>query len=258
MGKMRIPLDEYKRLRDLLLNWEWMTEAFDSEKNIAVYKPTRKGSMVYAIIVRSIGEERLVNGYKLDLPDRYIFMPVLLGEDRDYALRQVLIKGNVLTESYDNKHDVTRYELTRYGAKLFIAFFVSLGREVGTLPGDKKAKFFRIMANMPHYSMRFSEIMDNIAKGFQAFDRHYNKGGGFGKMNENTYKPRNNLDIFGSDELKKAGDRMMNFHQSQSPVKKQSKKKKSSKSKKSKNRMSTNPDSVMDYYSHMGKKMMGW
>ena len=263
-GKIKIPIEEYKTLRDALLSWDWITESFDSKNNRSVYKLTKKGTQVYATIVNAVGTDRLVNGYKLKLNEIYVDGIVPYGTDPLLPVIKALIAGHILTKSYDEEINREYYELTPYGAKLFVSFFVSLGRDVGTLPGDKTAAFFRIMQKMPYYTQRFSEVMDNIAKGLQAFDKYNNKGGGFGKMDYN-YGKNNGFGMGDGDELRKAGERMMNFGGAPKMStgknnwkKNWNKTKKSSKTKKSKKSSSGTGtgNGISKSYSDIGRNMM--
>lgn len=163
---MSIP--DYTKYRDVLLDGGWMTAVFDSERNMSVYKPTIKGTGIYSVIVKLTGRDSLVNGYKLNIKD-IEYMKLEEGSKTDELIK-VLLDNDILSKSYNPETNVEKYELTTNGAKLMIAFFVSNNRQVDTLPGDTLAKITEIIGNVPRYSLKFCEIMNNIAKGFQAFD----------------------------------------------------------------------------------------
>jgi len=165
---VRVPIEEYEQMRDTLLNWEWMTEAFDSEKNKSVYKPTELGVAAYSAIVQLVGKESLVNGYKLDV--KKMEGITLNGQQVKQEVIEKLLGGGIITQTYDPVLDINKYELTPQGAKLFVAFFVSNNRVVGTLPGDKTAAFFKIMENMPRYVNTASALIAQLGNAFQSFD----------------------------------------------------------------------------------------
>lgn len=170
---IRVPLEEYEFYRDKILEWGWLTQAFDNDRNKSVYKTTEKGVAVYSAVVHLVGKESLVNGYKLDVK---VMEGLLVAET---MVRQEtidgLLQGNIITQTYDPNADTNSYELTPVGAKIFVAFFVSYNREVGTLPGDATAKFFEIMNNMPRYVNTASALISQLGNAFQSFD---SQGGG--------------------------------------------------------------------------------
>lgn len=168
-----VPIEEYEFYRDKLLEWDWLTEAFDTDRNKSVYKTTEKGVAVYSAVVHLVGKESLVNGYKLDVK----VMEGLLVAEKMVKQETIdgLLQGNIITQTYDPKADTNSYELTPVGAKIFVAFFVSYDRQVGTLPGDSKAKFFEIMNNMPRYVNTASALISQLGNAFQSFD---SQGGG--------------------------------------------------------------------------------
>jgi len=159
---------EYTEYRDQLLSGGWMTAVFDSEKNVSIYKPTIKGTGIYSVIIKLVGRDSLVNGYKLNIKD--IDKMEIEQNPQTEELIKVLLESDILTKSYTPEKDQEQYELTVNGAKLFVAFFISNGRKVNTLPGDTVAKMTQIVASIPRWSLKFAELMGNIAKGFAAFD----------------------------------------------------------------------------------------
>lgn len=242
-GRIKITEEEYKSLRDSLLSWEWLTETFDSITNKSIYKLTKKGTNIYVTILRAVGVDSLVNGYKLKLNEFFTTeVETYQGKTDEFEMYlQAIIKGGVLTKTYDYENNIEKYELTPYGAKLFVAFFVSNNRQVGTLPGDNLAKFMKHMSKMPEYSIKFSEFMNNIAKGFQAFD---NQRGTTGK------KSTNNFDDFVPNYGKMNIGNYTSFGR-QKPYTKTKKKK----TKKSKQKRQT-IDEVSNHFSHLGRNMM--
>lgn len=243
--KMKISIEEYEKHRNMLLEWKWITEAHDSKTNLSVYKPTFVGTQVYSTIVRLVGTDTLVNNFKLKRPEIESNYVVLSGTDPDSDRLNLLLEHKILTRTIDPETDIEKIELTPLGAKLFIAFFVSNNREIGTLPGDKVAKFFKIMQNMPRYTQTFSEIMDNIGKGFRSLDNSSAKNN-FGSKDGFRTPKYNSYD---DNKMRSAGDRMMNFN------KMKSKSKKSSKSK-SRGYTQDMSDKVSDHYSRQGQSMM--
>lgn len=180
-------IDDYTMYRDTLLEWVWLTEAFDSEKNKSIYKPTELGTAAYSAIVKLVGRDSLVNGYKLDVKR----MEGIMINDQQVKQEVVdkLIKANIITQTYDPANDLNRYELTPEGAKLFVAFFVSNQRVVGTLPGDTTAAFFEFMNKLPERIVKASEIIEKLGNSFQAFDSQY-KGKRPNQNNFDAYTPR--------------------------------------------------------------------
>lgn len=165
---IRVPLEEYEFYRDKILEWGWLTQAFDNDRNKSVYKTTEKGVAVYSAVVHLVGKESLVNGYKLDVK----VMEGLLVAETMVKQETIdgLLQGNIITQTYDPNADTNSYELTPVGAKIFVAFFVSYNREVGTLPGDATAKFFDIMSKMPQYVNTASALISQLGNAFQSFD----------------------------------------------------------------------------------------
>jgi hypothetical protein len=174
-------------MRDTLLDWNWMTETFDSDKNNSLYKPTELGVAAYSAIVKLVGKDSLVNGYKLDVKR----MEGIMISDQQVKPEVVekLIKAGIITQSYNPSDDVNKYELTPEGAKLFVAFFVTNNRVVGTLPGDTTAAFFNFMNKLPERVVKASEIIEKLGNSFQAFDSQY-KGKRPNENNFNAYTPR--------------------------------------------------------------------
>lgn len=247
---MRISIPDYEKHRDYLLKWDWLTESFDSNINASVYKLTKRGLWVYTTILRAVGVDSLVNGHKIKLKELHTDKVVLNGYDPDERVLQALIKSKIMTYTINPETEEQRYQLTPYGAKLFIAFFVSLDRQVGTLPGDKLAKFMKIMANMPKYSMKFSEIMGNIADGFAKFD----------KKQGNQF--RSKMNFSDNTDYSKVGERMMNFNTSKPNWRSDKKQNNNWKPKKKKYKpkyqkyQKSKPDQVGDHYSKVGRDMM--
>lgn len=272
--KTTISIDDYVKYRDQLIEWQWIAETYDSITKQAIYKITLRGVDVYSAIVRLVGTDNLVNNFRLSRPEveNTDIIPYFGATSNDPIIAQALMRQKIMTKSYDINTNSERYELTPYGAYIFIAFFVSINRQVGTLPGDKMAKFVEIMSKMPQYSMKISGIIKNIADGLAQLEKI---GGGrpggstnFGGMPKDM-TPRNYAwkDTHNIDET---GKRMMNGFNTQrtTKYKPKSKPKYKTKSKNKKTKYKTNkkkydkpyqrsgPDQMHDFYSRSGRKMM--
>lgn len=268
--KTTISIDDYVKYRDQIIEWLWIAETYDSDTKEAVYKPTKRGVDVYSAIVRLIGTDNIVNNFKLTRPEVEMsdIIPYYGATSNDPIIAQALMRNKIMTKSYDMNTNTEKYELTPYGAYIFIAFFVSLNRHVGTLPGDKMAKFVEIMNKMPEYSMKVSGIIKNIADGLAQLEKI---GGGsstsknFGGMPRDM-TPRNYAwkDTSNIDET---GRRMMNNFNNNTPHRrpktkyraKPKNKRKTTKPKKKKYDKPyhrTGPEQMHDFYSRSGRRMM--
>ena len=165
---VKMSIEEFEGYRDTILKWNYLAEALDGKRNKFVYKPTELGVAIYSAIVQLVGRERLVNGYKLDVKKMEGIQ--MAGENVKPEAVKELLKNGIIVQTYDVSTDTNSYELSPEGAKLFVAFFVSNEREVGTLPGDATAKFFEIMHNMPRYVNTASALINQIGTAFQSFD----------------------------------------------------------------------------------------
>lgn len=166
---VKMSLEDYERLRDTLLEWNWLTKALDYNRNKFTYQPTELGVSIYSAIVQLVGRERLVNGYKLDV--KKMEGIIVSGENIQPEVTEKLLQSGILVQTYNPATDENKYELSMEGSKLFVAFFVSYNREVGTLPGDTTAAFFKIMNNMPHYVNKASALINQLGTAFQSFDQ---------------------------------------------------------------------------------------
>lgn len=173
---VKMSIEEFEGYRDTLLDWKYLVEALDGNRNKYVYKPTELGVAIYSAIVQLVGRERLVNGYKLDVK-KMEGIQVASSNVKPEAVK-ALLKNGIIVEAYDVATDKNSYELSPEGAKLFVAFFVSNEREVGTLPGDKTAAFFKIMHDMPKHVNNVSAMINQLGNAFQSFDKNSNYRGG--------------------------------------------------------------------------------
>lgn len=213
-------IEEYEAYRDTLIKWGWLAEALDANRNKFTYHPTELGVAMYSAIVNIVGRDRLVNGYKLDV--KKMEGIEVSGSNVQQKVLDELLQYGILVETYDPSTDVKKYELTPTGSRLFVAFFVSNKREVGTLPGDATAKFFEIMHNMPKYVNTASALINQLGNAFQSFDKNSNyRGGGPRTGDFDAYTPNYGGAVYGSKPTYKK------------KVKRKTKKKKSTKRKRS-------------------------
>lgn len=165
---VKMSIEEFEGYRDTLIDWKYITEALDGNRNKFVYKPTELGVAIYSAIVQLVGRERLVNGYKLDVK-KMEGIKIASSNVQPEVVESLLKKG-IIVQAYDVSTDKNSYELSPEGAKLFVAFFVSNEREVGTLPGDWQAAFFKVMHDMPKHVNNVSAMISQIGNAFQSFD----------------------------------------------------------------------------------------
>lgn len=165
---VKMPIEDYEKYRDTLIEWNWLTKALDYNRNKFTYQPTELGVSIYSAIVQLVGRERLVNGYKLDVKKMEGIVPA--GENVQPEVTENLLKSGILVQTYDPATDENKYELSMEGSKIFVAFFVSYNREVGTLPGDAQAKFHEFMQKLPMRIIKASEVIEKLGNSFQSFN----------------------------------------------------------------------------------------
>ena len=183
---VKMSIEEFEGYRNTLISWNYITEALDGKRNKFVYKPTELGVAIYSAIVQLVGRERLVNGYKLDVKKMEGIQ--MASSNVKPEVVESLLKKGIIVQVYSVSTDKTSYELSPEGAKLFVSFFVSNEREVGTLPGDVTAKLFEIMHNMPKYVNSASALISQIGTAFQSFDGG-SKGGNSMGNDFNSFTP---------------------------------------------------------------------